>query len=106
MKGGGAMFARVATYSGDAEELVRGFDGARGELEQMEGFSYAYFCVDRSGGKGLSMTLWETQAALEASAERAHELRSQATQPAGATTDSVAHYEVALTAQAAGSATA
>ena len=100
------MFARVARYSGDAEELVRGFDGARGELEQMEGFSHAYFCVDRSSGKGLSMTLWETQAALEASAERAHELRSQATQPSGSTTDSVNHYEVVLTARRSRAATA
>jgi heme-degrading monooxygenase HmoA len=91
------MFARVATYSGDAEELVRGFDRARDELAQMEGFSQAIFCVDRGSGKALSMTLWETDAALEASAERAHQLRSQATEPSGATTDSVAHYEVALT---------
>jgi hypothetical protein len=44
------MFARVATYSGDAEELVRGLS-ARGELERMEGFSNAYFCVDRGSGK-------------------------------------------------------
>jgi len=100
------MFARVATYSGDPEELVRGFERARGELERMEGFSNAYFCLDRDGGKGLSMTLWETEAALDASAERAHQLRSQATQPSGATTDSVTHYEVTLTAQAARSATA
>jgi heme-degrading monooxygenase HmoA len=99
------MFARVATYSGDAEELVRGFNGARGELEQMEGFSHAYFCVDHSSGRGLSMTLWETQSALEASAERAHQLRSQATQPSGATTDSVTHYEVALTARGPRAAT-
>lgn len=79
---------------------------ARGELERMEGFSNAYFCVDRGSGKGLSMTLWETEAALEASAERARQLRSQAIQPSGATTDSVTHYEVVLTAQGARSATA
>jgi heme-degrading monooxygenase HmoA len=100
------MFARVATYSGDAEELVRGFDRARGELPQTEGFVHAYFCVDRGSGKALSMTLWETEAALEQSAERAHQLRTQATEPSGATTDSVAHYEVTLTAQGAGSAAA
>jgi heme-degrading monooxygenase HmoA len=86
--------------------MVRGFQRARGELERMEGFSTAYFCLDRGSGKGLSMTLWETEPALEASAERAHQLRSEATQPSGATTDSVTHYEVALTAQAARSATA
>jgi heme-degrading monooxygenase HmoA len=99
------MFARVATYSGDADELVRGFDSAREDLARMEGFSNAYFCVDRASGKALTMTLWESEEALEASAERAHQLRTQATQPSGATTESVTHYEVALTVQKAGAAT-
>jgi heme-degrading monooxygenase HmoA len=96
------MFARVATYSGDADELIRGFEGARGELEHMDGFSRAYFCVDRNSGKALTMTLWESERALDASAERAHQLRTQATEPSGATTDSVAHYTVHLTAEGAG----
>jgi heme-degrading monooxygenase HmoA len=98
------MFARVATTPAIPRRWFAAFS-ARGELERMEGFSNAYFCVDRGSGKGLSMTLWETEAAREASAERAHQLRSQATQPAGATTDSVTHYEVALTADGARSAT-
>lgn len=98
------MFARVATYTGNADELVRGFEAARSDLEQMDGFSNAYFCVDRAGGKALTMTLWESEQALEASAERAHQLRSQATEPAGATTDSVTQFEVALTVQKEGSA--
>jgi heme-degrading monooxygenase HmoA len=102
---GGPMFARVATYSGDANALVRGFEAARGDLEQMDGFSNAYFCVDRATGKALTMTLWDSEQALEASAERAHQLRSQATQPSGATTDSVMQYEVVMTVQKAGATT-
>ena len=93
------MFARVATYSGDASELVSGFEAARGDVQQLAGFSHAYFCVDRASGKALTMTLWESEQALEASAERAHQLRSRATEPVGATTDSVAHYEVAITVE-------
>ena len=92
------MFARVATYSGDPEELVRGFDRSLQELAKLEGFSHAYFGVDRSSGQALSMTLWETEAALEGSAERAQWLRSQAAEPSGATIHSVTHYEIALTA--------
>ena len=49
------MFARVATYSGDPEEMVRGFQRARGELERMEGLSNANFCVDRGSGKQGSL---------------------------------------------------
>ena len=41
------MFARVAPYSGDSEELVRGFDRSLEQLAKLEGFSHAYFGVDR-----------------------------------------------------------
>jgi heme-degrading monooxygenase HmoA len=99
------MFARVATYSGDADALVKGFETARSDLERMDGFSNAYFCIDRASGKGLTMTLWESEQALEASAEAAHRLRTRATEPSGGTTDSVAQYEVAMTVHRAGSAT-
>ncbi len=91
------MFARVSTYTGEPDELVRGFESARGDLQQIDGFSKAYFCVDRASGKGLTITLWDDEKALEASAERARQLRTQATQPSGATVESVQQYEVALT---------
>jgi hypothetical protein len=92
------MFARVSTYSGDPDELVRGFERSLEELAKLEGFSHGYFGVERSSGRALSMTLWETEAALEGSAESAQQLRSQAVAPSGATIDSVTHYEIALTA--------
>lgn len=91
------MFARVSTYTGGPDELVRGFESARRDLEQIDGFAQAYFCVDRASGTGLTITLWNDEQALEASAERARQLRTQATQPSGATIDSVQQYEVALT---------
>lgn len=91
------MFARVSTYTGETDELVRGFESARDDLAQIDGFAQAYFCVDRSSGKGLTITLWETEQALQASAEQADRLRARATEPSGATIDSVQHYEVALT---------
>jgi hypothetical protein len=31
------------------------------------GFAEAYFCLDRASGRGLSVTLWETEEALRAS---------------------------------------
>jgi heme-degrading monooxygenase HmoA len=91
------MFVRVSTYTGDPDELVRGFEGARNDLHEIDGFSQAYFCVDRASGKGLTVTLWNDEQALEASAEQARQLRARATEPSGATIDSVEHYEVALT---------
>ena len=46
----------------------------------------------------MSITLWETEAALEGSAESAQRLRSEAAEPSGATVDTVTHFEIALTA--------
>jgi heme-degrading monooxygenase HmoA len=91
------MFARVSTYSGgDIDRLVEGFERATSDLKQIPGQAGAYFCVDRKNGKALTITLWETNEALEDSVERARELRTQATDQAGATQDSVTHYEVPI----------
>ena len=48
----------------------------------------------------MSITIWETEDALLASAARADELRKSATEPSGGTIESVEHYEVAMTAGA------
>ena len=91
------MHARVSIYNGEADELVRGFDSVTGALEELDGFSKAYFLVDRPGGRGISITLWESEDALNASVERANQMRKEATDQAGASIQSVDHYEVALT---------
>ena len=66
-------------------------------LEQMDGFSHAYFLVDRASGKGMSITIWESEQALSASVARADELRKQGTETGGASIESVEHYEIGLT---------
>lgn len=91
------MHARVSTYEGEADELVKAFDSVTGPLEKLEGFSKAYFLVDRDGGRGMSITLWESEDALVASVERANQMREQASEQAGASIQSVDHFEVALT---------
>jgi heme-degrading monooxygenase HmoA len=92
------MFARVSRYRGDADALRSGFSSVTDELEQLEGFAKAYFLVDAERGTGMSITLWQSADALEASAQRAHEMRSRATQDATASTESVESFELVLTA--------
>jgi heme-degrading monooxygenase HmoA len=94
------MHARVSTYTGEAEALRSGFQTATGPLENIEGFSHAYFLLDRANGKAMSVTIWESEEALLASAARADELRKGATQPSGSSIESVEQYEIALTAGA------
>jgi len=91
------MHARVSTYEGEADELVKGFDSVTAALEEVDGFGKAYFLIDRAGGRGMSITLWESEDALNASVERANQMREEATGKAGASIEAVDHYEVALT---------
>jgi heme-degrading monooxygenase HmoA len=63
----------------------------------MDGFSHAYFLVDRASGKGMSMTVWESEQALLASVAKADELRKQGTEMGGGSIESVEHFEIGLT---------
>ena len=90
------MFARVSRYRGDGELLRAGFEASAAELEAMDGFGQAFFLADRAHSRAMSITFWETAEAMEASAERAHAMRTRATQPANATIESVESYEVLL----------
>ena len=92
------MFARVSTYrAADADKLLEGFRGVTQALEQIDGFSHAYFMVDRAGGKAMSITIWDTEDALTASVAKADELRKQGTETGGGSIESVEHYEIGLT---------
>ena len=98
------MHARVSTYSSatidpaDAERLVEEFRSVIAPLEEMDGFSHAYFLVDRASGKAMSITIWESEDALVASSAKADEIRKAATERGGGSIASVEHFEVATTA--------
>jgi heme-degrading monooxygenase HmoA len=91
------MFARVSTYRGDGDRLLQGFADVSEPLEAIDGFSHAYFMVDRESGKGLSITIWKSEETLLASAAKADELRSRGVAAGGAEIESVEHYEVGMT---------
>lgn len=90
------MYARVSTYEGDAEPLREGFQGQTEALEQLDGFERAYFLVEPDSGTAISITLWESKEALDASAEAANRMREDATKPSDAAITSVQSYEVAI----------
>jgi heme-degrading monooxygenase HmoA len=93
------MFARVSNYKADdPAKLVQGFERATAPLEEMPGMAGAYFLIDRAGGRGMSITLWESEEALNAGVEKANQLRQDAVAGGAGTIESVDHYEVAMTA--------
>jgi heme-degrading monooxygenase HmoA len=91
------MHARVSTYRGDSDRLLEGFEDVRDSLAAVDGFSHAYFLVDRESGKGMSITIWESEDALNASVAKADELRRQGAEASGSEIESVQHYEIGMT---------
>ena len=90
------MWARVSTYRGDGDRLLEGFADVSEPLAGIDGFSHAYFMVDRDGGKGMSITIWHSEEALLASAAKADELRGRGAAAGGAEIESVEHYEIGM----------
>jgi len=93
------MFARVARYQIPEESLddaVEGFRDAFGEVSQLQGNSGGYLLVDRENCTALTVTFWESRAALESSEVQASRLRSQAVGPHGGEIQAVDRCEVAL----------
>jgi heme-degrading monooxygenase HmoA len=98
------MFARVSRYHADEDnqKLLQAFQDTIGPLQQVEGFSHAYFLVDPETGRAVSMTIWETEDAMTESEAGGEERRKRRAEISGAEVDSVDHFEVGLIAVAPG----
>ena len=93
------MVARVSTYLGPTDRIddaVRSFDDLTEELGTIDGFEDAYVLVDRGSGKAMTVTLWSSEEAAEASAERASQMRTDAVAASGFSIGTTETYDVAL----------
>lgn len=95
------MFARVSIIEGSPDRLDESIRQTREkiipEARKMHGFKGLYQLIDRKTGKGMAITLWETEFDLNASAEAANRLRAQASQVMEASKPpKVEMYEVAI----------
>ena len=92
------MYARATTYRGsleDVQEAIVHYEEGIPSLREISGNRGAFLLVDRSAGRGIGVTLWESEEAMRASRKRADELRQQAQEPSGQI-DPVHEYEVAV----------
>jgi heme-degrading monooxygenase HmoA len=68
---GTIMYARTSTWAGSREALERWAAHVNERVAPMvaglPGNAAAYFLVDRDGGRALTLTLWESEAAALAS---------------------------------------
>ena len=89
------MYARATTLRAspdDVQEQIDHYQEGIQSVREISGNRGAFLLVDRSAGKAISVTLWESDEAMQASRKRADELRKQAQESAG---ESVDEYEVA-----------
>ena len=87
------MFARIGTWQGSPEELenwvARAGEEVKPNVQRQQGLAAANWLVDRVGGKGLSITTWESEEAMHASEQFRSQSQTQtsATTGAGVTTE-------------------
>ena len=92
------MFARLSIYElpeDRAREATQAFEGALEAIAASRGFSGSYFLVNQEG-KAVALTLWEDDAAMEASRVVATRLRSDAVRSVDGDVVSVEEFAVAL----------
>jgi len=96
------MFARVTRYHADenTDQLLDGFKSTIGSLQMVDGFSHGYFMVDPSTNGAVSMTVWDSEEAMDASMKSAEARRQQRTETGAASVVTVESYEIGLIAAA------
>jgi heme-degrading monooxygenase HmoA len=91
------MHARVSTYQFAPDAIDKAseqFDSAMNELD--DDLKGAVLLADRTTGKGMTITYWESQETLASSRQTADRVRNAATQAASGSIESVEEYEVLL----------
>jgi len=94
------MLARVNIFRGspdglaDATRMVR--ERVLPAARELEGFAGMRLLADRSTGKSMGITFWQTEQALQASEEAAARMRGESASESGSEIVGVERYEVTL----------
>jgi heme-degrading monooxygenase HmoA len=98
------VLARVSRFEGFTDHVDR-LRVAREQFipgaHRSGGFEGMYVLVDHESGESLSITLWESREAMQASEEHADSSRQDAALASGGSVVGVEHYEVALSPEQA-----
>ena len=101
-----AKAARVSTLEGSADTIDEGVERMRSEtlpkVRELEGNVGAIGLADRTSGRGIVITLWESSDALRQSEQQADRLREQAAEGGRQSIAGVDRYEVAVVQELSG----
>ncbi len=94
------MFARVRITSGVPEKVDDGIRHFREVVvsgyKDVAGFNGAYLLVNRKSGKVMGITLWDTEATMQATDKTSERLRAAGSQVVSGTTPPPEEYEVVV----------
>jgi heme-degrading monooxygenase HmoA len=93
------LFARTGFYEfpeDQRDESIEAFREALGQISDCEGFQRGWYLVSPEGGRGLTITFWDSRASMEASRVKASRLRSEAAGKADGGVVSAEEFEVAF----------
>lgn len=92
------MFARTSTWSGSAGALQKWSDHAvskvKSFVEGLPGNAGVVFLIDRDSGTALTLTLWDSQDAAEATDQFADQSRASTVAATGTELVAQGRYEV------------
>jgi hypothetical protein len=97
-KGVGGVHARSTTIQAQTSSIDDGIaymrDDLMPELEKIDGYVGISLLVDRESGRCIITVAYESEDKLQASAERAKQLRSQAVERLGGTVEKIEQWEI------------
>ncbi len=92
------MFARVSEFEARPEQLDemarKGVEHVLPALKMQNGFSGGLVLADRSSGKVLAVTFWESEQAMDITEEASYWLRAFSAEAASGMVRDVERYEV------------
>lgn len=96
------MWVRMSIFQGAPDQTDEQVEQNNKTLQEkilptaraMEGFKGVISLGDRTNGKGIALTFWETEAAMKASEEAANQLRQQSADEVAEQVAGVERYEV------------
>ena len=93
------MYARVTVVQASPDKIEQGIESFNSQVlpavKGVEGYRAAFLLVERDSGKGMGITLWETEDARRRGAEAVEAAREATIKAMGGTVPPVDEYDVA-----------
>jgi heme-degrading monooxygenase HmoA len=92
------VYARVTVVQGSPDKIEKGIDSFNSEVlpavKGVAGYKAAFLLADRATGKGIGITLWESQDALRRGAEAVDAARAATIKAMGGDVPAAEEFEV------------